>query len=145
MWSSASGASGLKGVRILRNGQPIAAHQFGYSAFQRGQVMQIQCNTKFSAAAGDYIEMGQYHEAATYLTYNNPGASGYLYPAQLAVHLAGGQGDSGISGFSGLSPSSSAPATAGAAGTPGQTAYDSDWFYVCIATNTWKRTSLTTW
>lgn len=38
-----------------------------------------------------------------------------------------------------------APASANATGTIGQTAYDSNYFYVCIATNTWKRVALSTW
>lgn len=38
----------------------------------------------------------------------------------------------------------SAPATAGAAGTAGQVAYDTGFFYVCVSSNTWKRTALST-
>ena len=38
-----------------------------------------------------------------------------------------------------------APASATATGTMGQTAYDSNYFYICIATNTWKRVALSTW
>lgn len=37
-----------------------------------------------------------------------------------------------------------APATATSLGTPGQVAYDSTHFYVCIATNTWVRVVLAT-
>lgn len=39
----------------------------------------------------------------------------------------------------------SAPATASSTGTAGQVAYDSSYFYVCVGTNTWKRTALSTW
>lgn len=39
----------------------------------------------------------------------------------------------------------SAPATATSTGTAGSIAYDSSYFYVCTATNTWKRTALSTW
>lgn len=38
-----------------------------------------------------------------------------------------------------------APASASATGIKGQIAYDSSYIYVCTATNTWKRTALTTW
>lgn len=38
-----------------------------------------------------------------------------------------------------------APSTAISPGYPGQIAYDSGYVYVCIATNTWKRASLSTW
>lgn len=41
--------------------------------------------------------------------------------------------------------SSTAPTTAGSAGTAGQIAYDSNYIYVCVATNTWKRASLASW
>lgn len=39
----------------------------------------------------------------------------------------------------------SAPASAGATGTVGQVAMDSDYFYACVATDTWKRVALSTW
>jgi hypothetical protein len=37
------------------------------------------------------------------------------------------------------------PVNASDTGTAGQLAYDADYFYVCIATDTWKRTALSTW
>lgn len=37
------------------------------------------------------------------------------------------------------------PASASAACTTGQMAWDSGFVYVCVATNTWKRTALATW
>jgi hypothetical protein len=37
------------------------------------------------------------------------------------------------------------PATSSSTGTRGQISWDSQYMYVCIATNTWKRTALTTW
>jgi len=39
----------------------------------------------------------------------------------------------------------SAPASASASGTAGEIAYDTDYFYVCTATNTWKRVAIATW
>ena len=38
-----------------------------------------------------------------------------------------------------------APATATSTGRKGDTAFDASFFYVCVATNTWKRSPLTTW
>ena len=38
-----------------------------------------------------------------------------------------------------------APASASAVGDLGEIRYTTDYIYVCIATNTWKRTALTTW
>ena len=40
---------------------------------------------------------------------------------------------------------SAVPATASSTGRKGAVAFDSGFFYVCVATNTWKRTPLTTW
>jgi len=38
-----------------------------------------------------------------------------------------------------------APASASATGLKNQIAYDDDYIYVCIATDTWKRAALSTW
>lgn len=38
----------------------------------------------------------------------------------------------------------SPPASASSTGTAGQIAYDSDYFYVCTATNEWKRVAIST-
>ena len=37
------------------------------------------------------------------------------------------------------------PASASATGTTGEICWDSDYIYVCTATNTWKRTAIATW
>lgn len=37
------------------------------------------------------------------------------------------------------------PATAGAVGNQGDICWDANYIYACTATNTWKRTALTTW
>jgi hypothetical protein len=37
------------------------------------------------------------------------------------------------------------PASATAAGNAGDICWDADYIYVCVATNTWKRTAITTW
>jgi|LGOV01.1.fsa_nt_gb hypothetical protein len=37
------------------------------------------------------------------------------------------------------------PASAGAAGNQGDICWDADYIYVCTATNTWKRTAISTW
>jgi len=38
-----------------------------------------------------------------------------------------------------------APATATSTGLTGEIAYDADYVYVCVATNTWKRAAIATW
>jgi hypothetical protein len=37
------------------------------------------------------------------------------------------------------------PASAAATGVAGTIAYDSDYIYVCVATDTWKRVGISTW
>ena len=37
------------------------------------------------------------------------------------------------------------PGSSGATGSTGQLSLDTDWLYVCVGTNTWKRTLLTGW
>ena len=44
-----------------------------------------------------------------------------------------------------LSTLNTAPASPTATGTVGEIRIDANYIYVCIATNTWKRTALTTW
>jgi hypothetical protein len=36
------------------------------------------------------------------------------------------------------------PASSGATGTAGQVLYDTNYIYVCVATNTWRRATLNT-
>lgn len=37
------------------------------------------------------------------------------------------------------------PASAGAVGEPGEVRWDTEYFYVCVETNTWKRIPLSSW
>lgn len=41
--------------------------------------------------------------------------------------------------------SNTVPATASSNGVAGTIARDSNYIYVCVATNTWKRTTISTW
>ncbi len=47
--------------------------------------------------------------------------------------------------FRNLNVSTSTPSSASDTGTTGDIAWDSDYIYVCTATNTWKRTAISTW
>jgi Collagen triple helix repeat (20 copies) len=44
-----------------------------------------------------------------------------------------------------LGNTTTAPSTSGATGTAGMIRFDSDYIYVCVATNTWKRVAISTW
>ena len=41
--------------------------------------------------------------------------------------------------------SNTVPANSASAGTAGTLAYDSEYLYVCVSSNTWVRTALSTW
>lgn len=55
------------------------------------------------------------------------------------LYLHDGTGDKEIAVNAGV------PASASAAGVTGQVAWDADHFYVCTATDTWKRVAVATW
>lgn len=38
-----------------------------------------------------------------------------------------------------------APETSSSSGRAGQFAYDSDYIYICVSTDTWKRVGIATW
>ena len=42
-------------------------------------------------------------------------------------------------------PSTTTPVGPTNTGRKGEIRYDSDYLYICVATNTWKRTALSTW
>jgi hypothetical protein len=51
-----------------------------------------------------------------------------------------------VSGVTGeITLEGSAPASATSSGTAGDIRYDANYLYVCVATNTWKRSALATW
>lgn len=47
--------------------------------------------------------------------------------------------------FSTAITSAAAPATSGSIGSAGSVRYDGDYIYICTATNTWRRTAVTSW
>jgi hypothetical protein len=53
--------------------------------------------------------------------------------------------DISIPGVLGTLGPSAPPATAGSTGTTGMATWDSSYFYICIATDTWKRVAISTW
>ena len=54
---------------------------------------------------------------------------------------AGATGPAGAAGITGPTT----PATAGSSGVTGTVTWDSDYIYVCVGTNTWKRVAISTW
>jgi hypothetical protein len=56
-----------------------------------------------------------------------------------------GTGSVTVNGNHAVNKNAAVPATATSTGIVGQVAYDSTWFYVCTATNTWRRAALSSW
>ena len=95
----------------------------------------------------------------------SPGASGIGFTGSgisnitsngnyVTVTITSGSGPTGATGANSTVPgptgstgtvSDIPPGSSGAIGATGQLALDSDYLYVCIGTNTWKRTALTGW
>jgi len=59
--------------------------------------------------------------------------------------LSKGTGSVLVNGNHAVNKNAAVPATPTSTGIVGQVAYDSTWFYVCTATNTWRRAALSTW
>lgn len=69
-------------------------------------------------------------------------AAGDIPSLSATYQVVSGKNTPGATGYSQLV---AAPASAAAAGVAGQIAYDSGFFYVCVATNTWVRAAIATW
>jgi cytoskeletal protein CcmA (bactofilin family) len=70
------------------------------------------------------------------------GLGGANYGTSGQVLTSGGPG-AGVTWADAIS--ASAPSSASSTGTAGTIAYDTNYIYVCVAANTWKRVSLSTW
>jgi hypothetical protein len=84
------------------------------------------------------------------------GGSGNTVTAALRTVILGGSGIDGDQddtvyvpnlniGDNMYLPTPTVPSTSGDTGTTGQLSWDSGFVYVCVATNTWKRTTLSAW
>jgi hypothetical protein len=62
-----------------------------------------------------------------------------------AVATFNSNGNFGIIGNTINVPVTRTPASAAATGTTGDICWDSSYVYVCVATDTWKRTAISTW
>jgi len=51
----------------------------------------------------------------------------------------GSQGNQGAQGYQGQSFQTNVPTSSSSVGSIGQIAYDANYVYICVATNTWKR------
>jgi hypothetical protein len=87
-----------------------------------------------------------YHAGSSYLVLENgvtekpkPKSKKFQLLARRGGSMGGGGGGGSESDYVG------APASASAQGQVGQWSYDAEYYYRCVAANTWLRTSLATW
>lgn len=74
------------------------------------------------------------------------GSGGVLIDGgDLTISGAGLSAQNRINADGGLKISSGAPASATSTGTAGEIKWDTNYIYVCVATNTWKRVAISTW
>ena len=81
---------------------------------------------------------------AAYMMTATPGAEVNLYFNGSGRFVTTSDGVK-VTGQYNVAALNTAPASAGAAGTLGEIRYTADYIYVCTATNTWKRTAISTW
>ena len=105
-----------------------------------------QFNSK--AGANDYTSVNVVLESTagqkTYVL--NAGGIFYLSNDGTNDHLTiGATGNVSIPNGDFIVTTPKTPATAGATGTVGTIAWDTSYVYVCVATDTWKRSAIATW
>ena len=141
-------------LAVVRSGTALVIYVDGVSQGSATNSTDIASGTKLSLGglfAGGYIQdyTGYIDDvritrAARFTgTFTPPTATyqvgAYTAAQTLPVTITGSGGGSGLSW-------SSVPASATASGTAGQIAYDAPGkFYLCTATNTWRRTTLSSW
>ena len=72
-------------------------------------------------------------------------SAGARFDGDVEIAGAGLSVQNRINADGGLKISSGAPASATSTGSAGEIKWDSNYIYVCVATNTWKRVAISTW
>lgn len=111
-----------------------------------GTRLAFQCETSASN-----VEIGALLSAVS----TNVGSGTEAFNLQVLLMAAGlsattvatfnSNGNFGITGNTLNIPNTRTPASAAAPGTAGDICWDSSYIYVCVVTNTWKRTAISTW
>ena len=76
---------------------------------------------------------------------NESGAADALYFADPATFTAGIMVTNTVSGDAVRIRTPQTPASASATGTQGDVCWDANYIYICVSTNTWKRSAISTW
>jgi hypothetical protein len=128
------------------------------SIVDNGSIPNNVMNASMPAPFSGFVNDSSHAGSIGGLTYANTGPNSANEPATPGTYFAAFEVTDGgtdtvnalegrIKTFAqmGVPKLVTAPSTASSAGTAGQVAYDTSYFYVCTATNTWKRTALSTW
>ncbi|MFA5999807.1 MAG: hypothetical protein WC783_02385 [Candidatus Paceibacterota bacterium] len=75
----------------------------------------------------------------------DPGTNNLIVEGNVGIGVTNPGAKLDINSDSFILKTAKTPASASATCTTGTIAWDSDYVYVCVATNTWKRSALTTW
>jgi hypothetical protein len=119
-------ASAFQGVMVGNDGPVTNAYGLNLSSWNGSAIVN-----SYGIYMDTSIDRGTSTKYAIYSLSTSPS----LLSGNLTV---GGSGKFHIT-------ASQTPASATATGTVGQIAWDADYIYVCVATNTWKRTPLGSW
>lgn len=128
--NNSSSSVGVRGIISTTGTLSSFAVSGGYPVgyldlFQDG--VKLVSDLDFSATDGSNVTLSNSVPSGTVLEY-----------LTMASGVSSGGGSSGLSW-------SSVPASATGIGSVGSIAYDSNYFYIATNTNTWKRSSLTSW
>lgn len=123
--------------------------RFANNDVSKGRLLYAGANSSPNKYFG-FISAAEYLAMASDVTWFRDGAFSasfaYLSSAGLAIGLGSAATDAlDINGTGIRLRSSRTPSSAGATGNQGTICWDTNYLYVCTATNTWKRAALATW
>lgn len=111
----------------------------GSHVFYTGSTSAVQVVFKHTASTANFVSL-------TGGTTGNPVNIATDGEANCSINVTpAGSGLVQINSDSVRVVTSKTPASAAATGTAGQIAWDSNYIYVCVAANTWKRSAISTW
>lgn len=103
------------------------------------QYLEINSRQILSKTTGGGISGELQFRGHTITFWTNSGLS------EVAEILSNGNWDFKNNQLTNFTVAANTPSSASDTGTAGEIAYDSDYIYICVATNTWKRAGLATW
>ncbi len=134
LWIKGTHSARAGGVRLMNDTGKIATVSLMGSAFGTAVYQNALQISNYDGNAGVHFGKSNFTAQMSILDNGNVGIA-TLAPTA-ALHVA-----SDIFRLN----TAKTPATSGAAGNAGDICWNSSYIYVCVATNTWKRSSLAAW